>query len=89
MAKAFIRLGDATSHGGVVLEASKQTDSGNIRVARVGDKVSCPLHSPGIFPIITGDNSLIVDGMPVARDGDKIACGAVLIPSQKATVDKV
>jgi uncharacterized Zn-binding protein involved in type VI secretion len=89
MAKAFIRLGDSTTHGGTVIEASSQTDSGNIRVSRIGDKVTCPLHSPGIFPIVTGDNSLIVDGSPVARNGDKIGCGAVLIASQQATTDLI
>lgn len=89
MAKALIRLGDSTSHGGIVIEASEQTDSGNIRVARVGDRVTCPRCSPGIFPIATGDNSLIVDGRAVARDGDKIGCGAVLIASQHATIDLI
>jgi uncharacterized Zn-binding protein involved in type VI secretion len=89
MSKPFIRLGDKTSHGGTVLEASAQTDSGNIKVARVGDKVSCPIPGHGTCPIVSGDFSLIVDGKAVARQGDKTACGAVLIPTQAATLDKL
>ncbi|MFA5983589.1 MAG: PAAR domain-containing protein [Methylococcaceae bacterium] len=89
MAGAFIRLGDATSHGGVVVGASTQTDSGGIPVARVGDMATCPLCKPGIFPIVSGDNSLIVEGKAVARNGDKIACGAALIASQNATIDLI
>lgn len=87
MARAWIRLGDKTSHGGVVVQASAFTDSGNIRVARVGDLVKCPKKGHGTCPIVSGDNTLIVDGKPVARHGDKTACGASLIASQQNTTD--
>lgn len=89
MSRPFIRLGDATSHGGRVLSASAQSDSGNIKIARVGDMASCPLCKPGIFPIVSGDSSLIVDGKAVARAGDRIGCGASLIASQQQTTDAV
>ena len=89
MAGPVIRLGDKTSHGGSVLEASAVTDSGGIGVARVGDKVSCPLPGHGTCPIVSGDASWIVDGKPVARHGDKTSCGAVLIASQQATTDQL
>lgn len=82
-----IRLGDKTTHGGVVVEASPHSDSGGIPIARMGDKTVCPIHGPN--PIISGDMTMIVDGKPVARQGDKTACGALLIPSQQATVDNV
>ncbi|MEO5794777.1 MAG: PAAR domain-containing protein [Rhodoferax sp.] len=85
MGKAFIVLGDKTSHGGSVVEASAQTTSGNIAVARVGDKVTCPIPGHGTNTIASGDPMLVVDGSPVARDGDKTACGATLIASQGAT----
>lgn len=55
------------------------------RVARVGDLVKCPKKRHGVNPIITGDHSLIVDGKPVARHGDKTACGCSLIASQHNT----
>ena len=90
MARAWIRLGDKTSHGGVVIQASAFTDSGNIRVARVGDLVKCPKKGHGTCPIVSGDNTLIVDGKPVARHGDKTSCGASLIASQQnSTADQL
>jgi uncharacterized Zn-binding protein involved in type VI secretion len=87
MSGPVIRLGDKTSHGGVVVEGSPHSDSGGIPIARMGDKTVCPLHGP--VPIITGDMTMMVDGKPVARNGDKTACGAVLIAGQMATVDNV
>ena len=82
-----IRLGDKTSHGGSVLEGSPHSDSGGIAIARLGDKVSCPKHGNGT--IASGDQTMIVDGKPAARDGDKTSCGATLIAGQQATVDNV
>lgn len=82
MAKPFIVLGDKTSHGGTVVSASGQTTTGGVGVARVGDKVTCPIKGHGNNVIVSGDPMLVVDGAPVARDGDKTACGATLIASQ-------
>jgi uncharacterized Zn-binding protein involved in type VI secretion len=82
-----IRLGDDTSHGGKVLEASQHSDSGGKPIARMGDKVSCPKHGNGT--IASGDTTMIVDGKPVARHGDKTSCGATLIATQQATTDNV
>jgi uncharacterized Zn-binding protein involved in type VI secretion len=87
MAGPLIRLGDKTSHGGAVIEASQHSDSGGIGIARMGDKASCPKH--GDSPIVSGDTTMIVDGKPAARHGDKTACGAVLIAGQQATVDNI
>jgi len=85
MSGALIRLGDKMSHGGVVIEASQFSDSGGKPIARVGDKVSCPVHGPTM--IASGDPSMLVDGKPVARHGDLVACGATLIASQQNTTD--
>lgn len=85
MGKALIRLGDKTTHGGKVITASQFTYSMGKRVARVGDLVKCPKKRHGVNPIITGDHTLIVDGKPVARHGDKTACGCSLIASQHNT----
>ena len=82
-----IRLGDKTSHGGAVLEGSPHSDSAGIAIARLGDKVSCPIHGNGT--IASGDQTMIVDGKPAARNGDKTSCGATLIAGQQATVDNV
>ena len=82
MARPFIVLGDKTDHGGEVVEASPTTDTGGRRIARVGDKVTCPKRRHGPTTIVTGDPTMLIDGKPAARDGDKCACGATLIASQ-------
>jgi len=87
MSGPLIVLGDKTSHGGSVIEASSSSDSGGKGIARVGDKATCPKHGPN--PIVSGDATLIVDGKPAARNGDKTACGATLIAGQQATIDNI
>lgn len=55
-------------------------------IARVGDKVTCPKRGHGgTTVIVSGDPTFIVDGRPVARHGDKTACGATLLASQVVT----
>lgn len=87
MAGPLIRLGDKTSHGGTVIEASQHSDIDGAGIARMGDKASCPIH--GNTQIASGDMTLIVDGKPAARHGDKTACGATLIAGQQTSVDNV
>lgn len=81
MSFPVIVLGDKTSHGGMVINASPFSDTHGKGWARKGDMVSCPLCK-GVFPIIQGDPSLTDDGNPVAYHGCKVACGATLISSQ-------
>ena len=78
--KDIIRLGDATTHGGVVLEAFSQTDLNGKSIAGVSHNVSGPLCK-GVFPIAEGSATCSVDGIAVALDGLKTACGAALIAS--------
>ena len=85
MSGPLIRLGDKTSHGGAVIEASSHSDIAGVGIARLGDRTVCPKH--GSVPIVSGDSTLIVDGKPAARDGDKTACGATLIAGQQTTID--
>jgi uncharacterized Zn-binding protein involved in type VI secretion len=87
MAGPLIRLGDKTSHGGTVVEASPHSDISGVGIARVGDKVSCPIHGPN--SIANGDTTLIIDGKPAARHGDKTGCGSTLIAGQRTTIDNV
>lgn len=82
MGRPFIVIGDQTDHGGVVVGASGTTDTHGKRIARVGDQVTCPKKGHGTTVIVSGDPSMIIDGMPAARHGDKCACGATLISSQ-------
>jgi hypothetical protein len=53
----------------------------------VGDKITCPRHGDGT--ITSGDPSMLVDGKPVARHGDKTSCGATLIATQQNTVEGI
>jgi uncharacterized Zn-binding protein involved in type VI secretion len=86
MSRPFIVLGDRTSHGGTVVEASASTDTHGRRIARVGDRVTCPRKGHGrLTTIATGDPTMLIDGKPVARHGDKCACGATLIASQSVS----
>lgn len=82
MGRPFIVLGDQTDHGGVVVGAAGTTDTHGKRIARVGDQVTCPKKGHGTSVIVTGDPTMIIDGQPAARHGDKCACGATLIASQ-------
>jgi len=84
MPRNIIVLGDKTSHGGTVISASMTSSAHGKGWARVGDMVSCP-RCRGVFPISQGDNSLLDDGKPVAYDGCKVACGAILISNQAVT----
>lgn len=82
MARPFIVIGDRTDHGGVVVGASGATVTHGKRIARMGDQVTCPKKGHGTTFIVSGDPTMIIDGQPAARHGDKCACGATLISSQ-------
>jgi uncharacterized Zn-binding protein involved in type VI secretion len=82
MSRPFIVLGDTTDHGGTVVGASVMSDTHGKGIARVGDQVTCPRPGHGTTVIVTGDPTMIIDGQPAARHGDKCACGATLISSQ-------
>ena len=81
MNRPLIRVGDKTSHGGEVLTGSENFIVDGKPVARLGDKVSCPLHASETV-ISSGSPTYITDDQPTARDGDTTACGATLIASQ-------
>lgn len=78
--KDIVRLGDSTSHGGTVIQAFGQTDLNGKPMAGVGHQVVCPMCK-GAFPIVEGSALLDVDGVAVALQGMKTACGASLIAS--------
>ncbi|VWB35910.1 PAAR repeat-containing protein [Burkholderia lata] len=78
----FIRLGDATDHGGRVITASDTADYDGIPLARKGDLIDCPQH-PGVQPnvIEEGDEYMLDEGRPLARAGYRGTCGCHLISS--------
>lgn len=77
--KHVIRLGDPTAHGGVVVSAAGHFRMFGKPVARLGDKVACPVPGHGVCTIVEGDPHWSIDGIPVALEGHKTSCGASLI----------
>ncbi|KVM71105.1 hypothetical protein WJ60_08780 [Burkholderia ubonensis] len=71
--------GDATGHGGKILTGSDRIKVMGRRAARIGDKVSCPIH--GDNEIVEGSGRMMDGTTPLSRDGDHTRCGAVLIAS--------
>jgi uncharacterized Zn-binding protein involved in type VI secretion len=81
MAGEIIRLGDSTSHGGIVLEGSAFDICMGKPIAYIGHKVQCP-KCKGAFPIIEGALTTTFYGKGVALAGMRTSCGAILIASQ-------
>jgi uncharacterized Zn-binding protein involved in type VI secretion len=77
----LIRFGDSTDHNGNVISASSTMFYEGRAVARKGDKVSCPKHDIEPNLIIDGDESMMDNGVPVARHGYRAMCGCRLISS--------
>lgn len=80
--RPLIRLGDPTSHGGIVASASPNCEVMGKAVARLGDRVVCPLSGHAVGVIIEGDPDWLIDGLPVALEGHLTSCGASLIATQ-------
>ena len=77
--KGIIRVGDKTSHDGIV-----KTGGGGLKfmgkeVACKGDKVSCPRH--GSTEISEGDESSKFNGKAIALHGHKCGCECTLMTS--------
>ena len=77
--RGVIRLNDPTSHGGKVTSAAPNSIVMDAAVARKGDSCTCPLPGHGACKIAEGDPKVLIDGVPVAFEGHKTTCGAVLI----------
>ena len=78
------RLGDPTSHPGIVAGPCVMTVLINGRpAAAAGDTHVCALppkagpHPPN--PFVGGCKSVLIGGRPAMRQGDKAACGAVIV----------
>jgi uncharacterized Zn-binding protein involved in type VI secretion len=82
MSRAVIRLGDYTSHGGRVIEATARMTIDGIPVALWGDHCSCPIPGHDNCVICEGEVNAMFDGRPVALEGHKTTCGSVLSASQ-------
>jgi uncharacterized Zn-binding protein involved in type VI secretion len=79
----IIRLGDSTSHGGKVVKvAAEYYTVDGIPVAGLGDQCSCPIPGHTDCKIAEGNACHTIAGVPVAYEGHKTSCGAVLISGQ-------
>ncbi len=79
--RGVIRVGDSTSHGGIVKKGSQQSTVMGRAVACVGDECACPVSGHQNCTITEGDDNVLIDGRPVAFHGHKTSCGATLISS--------
>jgi len=79
MALPIVRLGDPTTHGGKVITASATHSIAGIGIARVGDKLICPLPGHGVNMIVEGAPTFLIGGRMVALHGHRGACGCSLI----------
>lgn len=71
------RIGDAGSHGGVLVTGSSSVIDENSPSSRVGDIYACPIHGPN--PVVTGSPKTVNTGTPNCRVTSLTACGAVIV----------
>lgn len=73
------RLGDQTSHGGVIVAGEPTVMIGNKPAARVADMHTCPMVT-GVVPHVGGPilppccPTVMIGFMPAARVGDMATC---------------
>jgi uncharacterized Zn-binding protein involved in type VI secretion len=77
--RGVICLNDPTSHGGKVVSAAPRSKVMGLPVACKGDRCICPIQGHRDCVIAEGDPDVLIDGIPVAFEGHKTTCGAVLI----------
>lgn len=78
---AFVCQGDKTTHGGTVTGGAPVSTIMGRPIARKGDLTTCP-KCKGIYPIVQGNDGMVVDGQAAAFHGARTACGATLIAGQ-------
>jgi uncharacterized Zn-binding protein involved in type VI secretion len=73
------RVGDTTSHGGVITLGLPTVLIGGQPAARVGDMHTCPMVN-GVVPHVggpilpPGSPTVLIGGLPAARLGDQATC---------------
>ncbi|GAA0509772.1 PAAR domain-containing protein [Tatumella terrea] len=72
------RAGDATTHGGVIINgASTVFINGLPAAVAVISQAGCSL-SHGTAPVVTGSGTVFIEGVAAARVSDMTGCGAVI-----------
>lgn len=77
--RSQILVGDRTSHDGVVLSGSPTNTWHDISIVRMNDRVWCPRCTPHLFEGVEGLENCTDAGIPMAIEGHRTSCGAVLI----------
>ena len=77
-----VRVGDVSTHGGVVTGPGVPTVLiGGMPAAVAGDMHTCPLpppsHAPTVSPFPMGSATVLVGGKPLLRTTDACLCGAM------------
>ncbi|MEK6353250.1 MAG: PAAR domain-containing protein [Burkholderia cenocepacia] len=75
--REMVRLGDATDHGGTVIEAADDLKHLGIGVAPDGHGVRCP-KCGDVYPLLASGPRKH-QGRRVAYRGDATGCGAIVI----------
>lgn len=75
----IVRLGDTSSHGGVVISSASKWQCEGALIARKGDLHYCPIPGHGVTQIMTGSEKWMCEDAEIARQGDVCGCGAALI----------
>ncbi|PAJ85521.1 PAAR domain-containing protein [Burkholderia ubonensis] len=73
----MVRMGDATDHGGIVIEAAGDLKHLGIGVALDGHGVMCP-KCGGMFPLLAS-SPRTHRGRRVGYLGDRTGCGAIVM----------
>lgn len=75
---ACARITDAISHGGAIDRVGQDSVLCNgLAVARQTDQATCAIH--GDVVITGGSLTVFAEGKRVARVGDSVSCGAVIV----------
>lgn len=85
MSRKQARVGDPSTHGGVIVTGAARTLVNGKKAARLGDLHVCPIPGHGVRPIVTGSPDTFIEGQKAARVGDRIACGAVIVDGSPDT----
>ena len=80
--KGVARLGDITTHGGILKAPVNKSVLTNDRpTAHIGTVIICPAGSPhphGFSVIVGGNKSVRVGGIPIAHRLSPTSCGALV-----------
>jgi uncharacterized Zn-binding protein involved in type VI secretion len=81
---AAVRVGDNSSHGGIIIGPGVSTVLvGNMPAAVVGDNHVCSLppnsHQPTVSPFPAGSSTVFIAGRPALRTTDTCLCGAMAL----------